>query len=82
MKINIIKKSNIAKVLLFVSGLVVVVITSAFTAYFASRLAENERNNVILYAKAIENIQNADNPDPQLELQILDLNHSVNKIKI
>lgn len=82
MKINIIKKSNIAKVLLFVSGLVVVVITSAFTAYFASRLAENERNNVILYAKAIENIQNAENPDPQLELQILDLNHSVNKIKI
>ncbi len=82
MKVSIIKKSNLAKILLFVSGLVVVAITSIFTAYFASRLAENERNNVILYAKAIENIQNTDNPDPRLELHILDLNHNINKIKI
>lgn len=81
-KVNIIKKSSIAKLLLLLSGLIVVAITSIFTAYFASRLAENERNNVILYAKAIENIQNEENQDPQLELQILDLNHNVNKIKI
>jgi len=76
------KRNRFAKLSLFISGLIVVLITSLYTNYLSQRLAENERYNAVLFAAAIESVNNAEDQDQALELQILSINYSINRIKI
>jgi signal transduction histidine kinase len=65
------KRNRFAKLSLFISGLVIVIITVLYTNYLSQRLAENERNNAGLFAKAIIKIEQSDDPDIETELHIL-----------
>lgn len=65
------KRNRIAKLSLFISGLIIVVITVLYTNYLSQRLAENERNNAGLFAKAVIKIEQSEDPDIETELHIL-----------
>lgn len=64
-------RNRLAKISLFISGLIVVVITMLYTNYLAKALAENEKNNAYLFAQSMINVQNLDDPTIELEQQII-----------
>ena len=76
MKIAYYKRSRFAKLSLYISGLIVVVITSLYTNYLSQRLAENERNNAFLFGKAMANVQDFEDPNIELEQQIIISNYN------
>ncbi len=56
-----------------IAGIVIVLITIFYSGYLANKLAENERNKVILYAKAMESIyEKSVDEDVQFEADILE----------
>jgi len=76
------KRNRFAKLSLFISGLIVVVITTLYTNYLSDRLAENERNNAELFGRAIVSVLNSDKEDYRLEQEIINLNSNINRIQI
>jgi len=81
-KKNFYKRNRFAKLSLFISGLFVVVITTLYTNFLSNRLAENERNNVELFGKALESFINSEKEDFRLEQEIISLNSNVNQLQI
>lgn len=64
-------RNRFAKISLFISGLIVVLITMLYTNYLSQELAENERNNAFLFGKSMANVLNLDDPTIELEQQII-----------
>lgn len=66
---------------LAIAGVVILLISMLFTNYIASRLADEERDKVSLYFKALENIQRTDqrfkNDDTTIELDITRSNTTI-----
>lgn len=61
------------KIYFLVAGIIIVFITIFYSGYLANKLAENERNKVILYAKAMESIyEKSLDADVQFEADILE----------
>ena len=70
-KSSLYSRSRWAKLSLYISGLIVVLITTLYTNYLSQRLAENERNNAFLFGMAMSNIQDLEDPNIELEQQII-----------
>ncbi len=61
------------KLYFLIAGSVIVLITIIYSGYLANKLAENEENKVILYAKAMESIyEKSLDADVQFEADILE----------
>ncbi len=61
------------KLYFLIAGSVIVLITIIYSGYLANKLAENEKNKVILYAKAMESIyEKSLDADVQFEADILE----------
>lgn len=54
------------KLYLAIAGFVIVLITIVYSKYLADRLAENERNNVELYAETVKYLTSAENSADEL----------------
>lgn len=52
-----------------------------YTNYLSQRLAENERNNAFLFGKSMSNVQDLEDPNIELEQQIIISNYN-NRIQI
>lgn len=61
------------KLYFLIAGAIIVLITIVYSGYLANKLAENEKNKVILYAKAMESIyEKSLDADVQFEADILE----------
>jgi len=65
---DIYKRRQTWKILLALLGLIIVLITMAYSMYLADQLAENEEKNVRLYIRAQHSIH--DNPDPNADFDL------------